>query len=106
MSARREGQVEVYLRDRVRGKGGVARKFVSPGHNGVPDQLVFWPGAKLHLVETKSKDGTVEPHQEREHDRLRALGFTVYVISTKAAVDRYIERNRHLWTSPRSSPTK
>jgi hypothetical protein len=99
MSRRIEGAVELYLRGQVRSKGGDTRKFVSPGHRGVTDQLVLWPRGIMHFVETKSKDGSVKLHQEREHDRMIALGFEVFVLSTKRAVDLYIARKRHLWTS-------
>lgn len=106
MSRRREGVIEIYLRGQVRAKGGITRKFVSPGHNGVTDQLVLWPNAVLHFVETKTADGVVESHQEREHDRMRALGFEVFLLNTKDAVDIYIQRKKHLWISRPLSTTK
>ncbi len=93
--------VEAYLKKRVLEAGGTARKWVSPGHIGVPDQIVIWPikmGAKLvvpmyHLIETKAPLGRVKSHQVREHKRLRKLGCTVLVLNTKEAVDAYVHTN-------------
>ena len=40
----RERDIEAYLRDRVKALGGIAYKFVSPGHAGVADRIVCMPG--------------------------------------------------------------
>lgn len=105
MARRLEGAVETYLDGQVRALGGFTRKFVSPGRRGAPDRLVFWPGARCDLVETKSKDGSVKAHQAREHARYADLGFRVEVCHTKEAIDQYIDitRRAYLWTFQTSS---
>lgn len=99
VARRGEGVVERYLDARVRGLGGTTRKWVSPGHNGVPDRIVLWPTSIVHFVETKARDGELQGNQEREHKRLRDLGNRVEVLHTRELVDNYIEQIRkdHLW---------
>jgi hypothetical protein len=87
-----EKQVEAYLRRRVTAAGGVARKWVSPGHNGVPDRLVFLPGGKIYPVEMKApgRKANLSPGQRVEHTRLARLGAPVWVLSTRAEVDAFL----------------
>lgn len=87
----REREVEQYFTRRVRETGGLQRKFVSPGHAGVPDRLCGFPGARFAFVELKRPKKDAEDHQKREHDRWRKLGFIVFVLDTKEAVDVFIE---------------
>lgn len=86
-----EKTVEAYLRDTVRAHGGVALKFVSPGQAGVPDRLVLLPGGVAWFAETKDAGRRPTPRQVRVHERLRALGFRVFIPDSKAAVDRMME---------------
>jgi len=94
-----EKTVEKYLRDRVLETGGLCRKLMFAGHNGAPDRLVGWParegkngGPSVHvLVELKRPKGPgAEAHQQREHKKLRAIGFDVRVIHAKEDVDNFI----------------
>jgi hypothetical protein len=88
-----ERKVEDHLRHRVRETGGECRKVVWPAHNGAPDRLVGWPGKGHALVETKRPKGRgPAAHQEREHTRLRSIGFEVVTLYTCAEVDAFVER--------------
>jgi hypothetical protein len=86
-----EALVESYLVERVRDTGGEVRKVTFPGRRGAPDRLAGWPGRHA-LVELKRPGAKPEPHQVREHDRLRAIGFRVEVIDTREAVDAFVDR--------------
>lgn len=85
----RENKVETYLRDQFRLLGGDTRKWVSPGRDGVPDQLCFLRG-EVWLVEVKTVDGDFEPSQPREHKRLRALGMRVRTVWGNAGVNHFM----------------
>ena len=87
-----EDKVEGYLVERVEATGGLIRKVVFPARRGAPDRLCGWPNGRHGFVETKRPKGKPEAHQEREHDRLRSVGFDVAVIATREAVDEYVER--------------
>lgn len=92
---------EAYLKRAVRAAGGVTRKWVSPGRNNVPDQIVIWPGGRkgdrrpkalVHFVETKATSKGARPAQAREHKRLRDLGCGVFVLNAPELIDQYVEQ--------------
>lgn len=86
-----EKSTEKYLRDEIKKMGGASYKFVSPGNVGVPDRLVCLPGGRAVFVELKSEGKHSTPIQQRQQEKLRALGFTVYAdIDTRAKVDGLI----------------
>ncbi|API59605.1 hypothetical protein BSL82_10000 [Tardibacter chloracetimidivorans] len=87
-----EAAVEQHLVDRVKEVGGEVRKLSWPGRRGAPDRAVMLRQWGVILVELKRPGGKPEPHQVREHDRLRALGVPVEVLTTKQDVDDFIER--------------
>lgn len=94
LMGKRENRVESYLQDQVLKVGGDTRKFTSPGHAGVPDQIVMVK-SEVWFVETKSKDGTLSSNQEREHIRLRNLGMKVRTVYTVPMVDEFIMEVLH-----------
>ena len=77
----REKEIEQKLVKRVNKVGGIALKFVSPGHAGVPDRLVLLPNGRMGFVEVKAPDKQPRPLQAASHRKLRALGFKVYVLN-------------------------
>ena len=81
----RESRVEQVLREQVKARGGWAVKFL-PSVSGLPDRIILMPGGRICFVETKAPDGYVKPHQTVIHNRLRALGFEVHVLSSTDAV--------------------
>lgn len=74
-----ESTFEAKFVDEVRKLGGVALKL-APTIAGVPDRLVLWPGGVVEFVELKAEGGHTTHLQQIRHDRLRAAGFTVWVI--------------------------
>lgn len=86
----KESKVEAYFVRRVKEAGGEQRKFTSPGRSGVTDRIVGFPGARFAFVEIKRPGEGAKAHQEREHNRWRALGFDVRVLDTPQAVDTFI----------------
>lgn len=90
-TAVRESEIERADRTRIADEGGLMLKFVSPGRNGVPDNIVLRPIPPEHrdivaryfrLAEYKKPGKKPRSTQLREHARLRALGFTVDVIDS------------------------
>ena len=76
----KEKALEQRLVRMVRGQGGIAFKFVSPGMAGVPDRLVLLPGGKAVFCELKAPGKAPRPLQLRRIRQLRSLGFRVYVV--------------------------
>jgi hypothetical protein len=85
-----ESEIEKYLVEQVKGIGGRAYKFVSPGNNGVPDRLVVLPGAVIIFVELKALHGKLTPLQVGQITRLKGFGCSVLVIKSKPEVDDFI----------------
>jgi hypothetical protein len=106
----RESKVEAHLTKRVKALGGEVRKVKWIGRAGAPDRLVLLPYEVTHdlargyrtmlyfdsdnieaaqhpLVELKRPGKDAEPHQAREHERLRAAGFVVLVLDTIEKID-------------------
>lgn len=87
----RENKVETYFKDQIKALGGISRKWVSPGVDGVPDQIVILKGI-VFFVEVKTLDeGDLSIAQIREHERLRDNGATVCTVYGHAAVDKLIQ---------------
>lgn len=76
----REKTIEQQLRTTVKGLGGIALKFISPGMSGVPDRLILLPGKRIAFVEVKAPGETMRPLQVKRKRQLEALGFSVYCI--------------------------
>ena len=76
----REKEIELQLTKSVKAKEGIAFKFVSPGHAGVPDRLVLLPGAHIGFVEVKAPGQEPRKLQLAMHRLIRRLGFKVYVL--------------------------
>jgi streptogramin lyase len=69
--------------------GGEVRKVRWIGRRGAPDRLVMTPTLTV-WVELKAPGKTPEPHQLREHDRMRRLGHRVEVIDSFDGVERLL----------------
>lgn len=91
INAVRERDIEAYLRDEIQKVGGRAYKFVSPGNNGVPDRMILLPGGRIVFVETKAPGKTPTALQSAQISKIRAFGFKVYVIDSKAGVDELVQ---------------
>ncbi len=75
----------------VKAAGGLCPKFVSPGMDGMPDRLVLMPGGHMAFVELKAPGKKPRPLQLCRHDRLRSLGFAVYVVDRPEQITEVID---------------
>ena len=75
-----EKDIEKSVKAYARTKGFLAFKFVSPGHNFVPDGLFISPTGKVFFIEFKREGGKPTSGQLREHVRIRANGVEVFVV--------------------------
>ena len=87
----KEKAIEQKLIQAVRRSGGMAVKFVSPGHSGMPDRMVLFPGGQIAFVEVKAPGKKPRPLQSAVHEKLRSLGFAVYVVDSAALIDQFIK---------------
>ena len=82
----REIIIEQKLLSAVKGMGGIAPKFVSPGYDGMPDRIVLLPGGHIGFVEVKAPGEKPRPLQEARHELLRRLGFKVFVLDDEQQI--------------------
>lgn len=87
----RENKVETYLNAEIIKLGGMSRKWMSPGRDGVPDRICVVRG-RVWFVEVKTIDGVLSPEQLREHDRLDECGAAVRTVYGKEGVDELIKQ--------------
>lgn len=85
----KERDIEAYLVKRVKALGGEVRKVQWIGRRGAPDRVVMLPGwfGPTIWVELKATGVKPEPHQVREHERMRAMFQRVVVIDSLDAVE-------------------
>lgn len=95
----RESDIEKYLVKRVKALGGECRKIQFIGRPGAPDRLVMLPSCAIFTdamdlrppqtiwIELKAPGKKAEPHQLREHERMRKMGQRVVVIDSLAGVE-------------------
>lgn len=101
MAAIRERDIERHLVKRVKELGGEVRKVQWIGRRGAPDRLVMlpyqWHGPAAYFVgrcfwvELKAPGKKAEPHQVREHERMRAMGQRVVVIDSIEGVEELLK---------------
>lgn len=95
----READIEAYLKRKAETLGGEVRKVQWGGRRGAPDRVLMMPYAwqieRNHRhntvwVELKAPGIAPEPHQLREHARMRAVGQRVEVIDSFEGVDELL----------------
>lgn len=104
MATIRERDIERHLVKRVKELGGEVRKVQWIGRRGAPDRLVMLPKMPYHStapvvyhfprtiwVELKAPGKKAEPHQVREHERMRAMGQRVVVLDSIEGVEELLK---------------
>ena len=86
-----EKQIEQKLAEAVRGKGGRALKFISPGFAGVPDRIVLLPEGHVAFVELKAPGQKMRPLQMRRKRQLEILGFRVFCIDRPDQIEKTLD---------------
>lgn len=91
MSYLRESDIEKSLVCKVKEKGGLAVKFVSPSLSGIPDRLILLPKGKIAFVELKAKGKKPRPLQVKRMADFKKLGFKSFVIDDKDQIGGVID---------------
>lgn len=86
----REQTVEAYLVERARALGGEVRKIKWIGRRGAPDRIVWFADGREIWVELKAPGAKPEPHQLREHERMRRMGRRVEVVDSIERVEEVL----------------
>ncbi len=87
-----EKHIEQKLIKKVKDKGGLALKLVSPSLDGLPDRLLLLSKGKIAFAELKAPGKKLRPLQEKRKRQLEELGFLVFVIDNANGIDAVIEK--------------
>lgn len=99
-----EGEVQTYAQEQLKKRGCLVRKISYEGRRGCPDLLVLVPLRRgfdwcrwelepetLFLEIKKDEQTKPDQHQQREHERMRAVGADVRAIGSKAQIDELVK---------------
>jgi len=87
----REVEIERTLVRAVGKQNGWCMKFISPGCDGVPDRILLFPGGRVGFVEVKAPGGKPRPLQLAVMDRLKRMGFPVWVLDSMASIPEILD---------------
>nr|DAY92636.1 MAG TPA: Nuclease [Caudoviricetes sp.] len=89
-----EKSIENVLRKAVEAEGGLCLKWVCPGHRGVPDRMILFPGGIIAFVELKRPGAKVKAGglQEWWREKIQSFGFPCYEISRKYQAVALVKR--------------
>jgi len=73
--------------------GWECRKYTSPAHRSVPDRLCLHDFGTVIFIEFKRLGEDATDQQLIEHKKLRARGFTVYVIDNFEDAKRVLDEH-------------
>lgn len=85
----KESELERIFVDEIRKEGGKAYKWVSPGNDGVPDRIVFFPEGEIYFIELKADGGRVRGAQLVQIRRLDSLGQFAAVVEGMGGMIRF-----------------
>ena len=85
-----EKKIEQRLVRKVKEKGGLCLKWVSPSMTGVPDRLVIH-NSRVIPVELKDPKGKLSARQELMIKELQARGVQTHVLSSEQQVDQFVD---------------
>lgn len=86
-----EKKIEKALDKKINDLGGWSLKLLPFLVSGLPDRLCLLPGGRVFFAETKTTRQKLRPRQKIVCDKLRRLGFKVYVIDTKEEIAQILK---------------
>ncbi|WP_294481886.1 VRR-NUC domain-containing protein [uncultured Bacteroides sp.] len=86
-----EKLIERKLRETVKQLGGIALKFSSPYHRGMPDRIILMPEGRIAFAELKTTGKKPTELQKKALTELRSLGFKADVIDSQESLNNFLE---------------
>lgn len=85
-----EKLLERKLKKQVEALNGLCIKLLSTHISGLPDRLCLLPNQKIFFVELKTTAQKPNAIQLLVHNRLRKLGFKVYIIDSSVKITKVL----------------
>lgn len=86
-----EKLIERKLRESVKKLGGIALKFSSSYHRGMPDRIVLMPEGRIAFAELKTTGKKPTELQKKAIAELQAMGFKAEVIDSQEVLNKFLE---------------
>lgn len=86
-----EKTLEARLVREIEARGGMALKYTSQFHRGIPDRICLLPYGLTYFVELKSTGQKPTKLQVHAMQKLRELGNYVIVIDSTEGLDDFLE---------------
>lgn len=87
-----EKTLEARLVREIEARGGMALKYTSQFHRGIPDRICLMPYGLVYFAEMKSTGQKPTKLQEHAIKEIRALGFDCYVIDSTETLEGLLAR--------------
>ena len=87
-----EKTLEARLVREIEARGGMALKYTSQFHRGIPDRICMLPYGHIYFAEMKSTGQKPTKLQEHAIKEIIALGFDCYVIDSTETLERLFAR--------------
>lgn len=87
-----EKTLEARLVREIEARGGMALKYTSQFHRGIPDRICLLPYGLIYFVELKSTGKAPTKLQTHALKRIFDLGFSGYVIDNTEGLDKFLAR--------------
>ena len=85
-----EKTLEARLVREIEARGGMALKYTSQFHRGIPDRICLLPHGLVFFVELKSTGQKPTKLQQHAMDQLEKLGFSTRVVDSAESLDRIL----------------
>ena len=85
-----EKTLEARLVREIEARGGMALKYTSQHHRGIPDRICLMPYGRTYFVELKSTGKRPTKLQQHAIAQISALGFPAWVVDSTATLDRLL----------------
>lgn len=90
-----EKTLEARLVREIEARGGMALKYTSQFHRGIPDRICLLPYGLVYFVELKSTGQKPTKLQTHALRQLFDLGFPGYVIDSTEGLDKFLRLVDH-----------
>ena len=88
-----EKEIESAVKRYAESKGWITRKWTSPNHAFVPDQIFISPSGKVIFIEFKQTGKKPTSGQESEQHRLRKNHAMLFVVYSVEVGKRVVDEN-------------
>lgn len=85
-----EKTLEARLVREIGARGGMALKYTSQFHRGIPDRICLMPHGLVFFVELKSTGQKPTKLQQHAMQQLEKLGFLTRVVDSTESLDRIL----------------